>query len=164
MVGRTPGSVLQGPGTDAETVRRMGERLRKGEGFSEEILNYGKDGRSYWLSVEVQPIRDEQGRITNFMAIESDITARRAAQQRLAIQFEVSRVLAEATELNAGLRGLLQTICQNLGWQVGQFWRVDAGHLWFMDEWHSEGVNVAEFVQRSRSITFERGVGLPGRV
>jgi len=81
--GRTPGSVLQGPGTDAATVRRIGERLRRGEGFTEEILNYGKDGREYWLAIEMQPIRDDDGRIVNFMAIESDITARREAERVL---------------------------------------------------------------------------------
>jgi PAS domain S-box-containing protein len=47
VLGRTAGSVLQGPGTDGDTVRRIREHLRKGEGFNAEILNYRKDGRDY---------------------------------------------------------------------------------------------------------------------
>ena len=164
MLGKKPGTVLQGPGTDAETVRRIGERLRKGEGFSEEILNYGKDGRSYWLAVEVQPIHDDAGRLTNFMAIEIDITARRAAQQRLAIQFEVSRVLAEVNNLATAVPQVLQAICETLGWQVGQLWRVVGERLRFVDVWHPASAPVAEFISASRAVEFRRAMGLPGEV
>jgi len=164
MLGKKPGSVLQGPGTDPETVRQIGQQLRRGEGFSVEILNYGKDGRSYWLAIEVQPIHDEQGRVTNFMAIEMDITARRAAQQRLAIQFEVSRVLAGETHYSEAISEVLRVICENLDWQVGQVWRLAGERLRLVEVWHPPAVRVPEFIAASRAITFERGVGLPGRI
>lgn len=44
VAGRKPGHVLQGPATDPETVRRISAALARGEGFTEEILNYAKDG------------------------------------------------------------------------------------------------------------------------
>ena len=81
--GRTPGEFLQGPETDPATVATMRSCLTRGEGFQVEIVNYAKDGRAYWLAIEVQPIRDEQGTITNFMAIESDITQRRKADAEI---------------------------------------------------------------------------------
>ncbi len=163
MLGKKPGSILQGRGTDSETVRRMGERIRETGSFREDILNYGKDGRSYWVSVEVQPIRDDQGNLTNFMAIETDITARRAGQQRLAIQFEVSRVLAEAKEITNALPLIIQAICEKLGWQVGQAWRTTGERLRFFGAWHTTAGNVAEFVNVSRTVEFGREMGLPGR-
>ena len=83
MLGRKPGSVLQGPGTAAATVRDMRERLRRGEGFSAEMINYRKDGGSYWVAIEVQPIHDASGRLINFMAIEADITERKRAAAEL---------------------------------------------------------------------------------
>jgi two-component system, sensor histidine kinase and response regulator len=164
MLGKKPGAVLRGPGTDPETVRRISERLRQGKGFSEEILNYAKDGRSYWLAVEAQPIHDEQGRVTNFMAIELDITARRAAQQRLAIQFDVSRALLEAEFQAEGIRSVIETICVNLGWQIGQAWRLTEGRLRFFEVWHPPAVHVPLFVNASRAFEFAEGVGLPGRI
>lgn len=164
VLGKKPGAILQGPGTDQKIGRRMGERIRAGESFSEEILNYGKDGRSYWVAIEVQPIHNDAGQLTNFMAIETDITARRAAQQRLAIQFEVSRVLAEASNLAAAVPRLLQTVGENLGWQVGQLWRAAGDQLRFSEVWHPPTVSVAEFVSTSRTTNFSRNEGLPGRV
>ena len=164
VLGKKPGSILQGPGTDPETVDRIRKRIHKGEGFSEEILNYGKDGQSYWLAIEVQPIRDASGQITNFMAMETDITVRRAALQRLGIQFGVSRVLTESKNLEAAVPLLLKTICENLGWQLGQFWRHEDERLRFVDFWHLPSTPFEAFIFSSRAMEFTRTVGLPGRV
>ena len=81
--GRTPGSFLQGPDSDPATVVAMHDAINRGEGFKVEIINYHKSGRSYWIDIEVQPLRDDAGALTGFMAIESDITERKAAQQRV---------------------------------------------------------------------------------
>lgn len=162
--GRKPGEILQGPGTDAETVQRVRNHLRKGEGFSENILNYHKNGSSYWISFEVQPIHDSEGRLTNFMAIQTDITARRAAQQRLAIQFEVSRVLARASGYGEAFARLLKAVCESLGWQVGLLWRLSDSSLRLAEAWHKPGDDVSGFLAKSREMEFQPGVGLPGRV
>ncbi len=82
--GRTPGSVLQGPHSDPDTIQYMHQKIRAGEGFHVEILNYAKSGREYWLVIEVQAIYDESGTLQSFIAIETDVTARRDAAERLA--------------------------------------------------------------------------------
>ena len=89
VVGKTPGSVLQGPETDPTTVQFIHEQLRKGEGFSVEIINYSKTRRKYWLAIEGQPIRDEAGQLVGFMAIENDITQRK--EMEAALQEEVAK-------------------------------------------------------------------------
>ncbi len=76
-----PARSCKGPRTDPAAVEYMRERQRRGEGFRTEILNYSKDGRAYWISVEAQPIHDEEGRLVHFMAIESDVTERKRAEE-----------------------------------------------------------------------------------
>ncbi len=115
VIGKKPGSVLQGPDTDAATAALMRERLAEGRGFQVEIINYTKSGRSYWQAIEVQPIRDEEGRLTRFMAIESDITARKRTEKMLqeATQILESRVAqrtVELSETNEFLKALLDNI------------------------------------------------------
>jgi len=80
LSGRPPGALLQGPQTDPATVAQMRAGVASGQGFHVEVVNYTKDGRPYWVDIETSPIRDEQGRLTGFIAVETDITARRAAE------------------------------------------------------------------------------------
>ena len=95
MRGKTPGSVLQGPETDPATVRYIRDQIRQGQGFKIEIINYSKAGRKYWLAAEVQPIRDEAGNITNFMAIQSEVTARKNADKLLRATNALHRAMLE---------------------------------------------------------------------
>lgn len=122
VLGRKPGHFLQGPDTDPKVVARIAAALSRGEGFNEDILNYGKDGRPYWLNVEARPIRDDSGAIVNFMAVERDITADRAARQRQSTQLEVAGLLSSRDRIDDIMPDALRAICAPLGWERGHFW------------------------------------------
>jgi PAS domain S-box-containing protein len=83
VAGRVPGHILQRESADAVTVDYMRRQLDQARGFQCEVQNHRKDGSKYWTAIECQPIHDEQGRHTGFMAIESDITARKRYEDRL---------------------------------------------------------------------------------
>ncbi len=95
-IGRKPGDLLQGPETDPAVVAHMRFQLALGLGFNVEILNYSKNGRRYWLNIDVQPLSDTQGDITGFMAIQLDISARKLAEQSLQ---ENTRLLTQISKL-----------------------------------------------------------------
>jgi PAS domain S-box-containing protein len=82
VVGASPGELLQCPQTDPAVVAAMRVALKREEPFKGELLNRAKDGRLYWLAIEIQPLRDEEGALEGFMAIETDITAVKEAQER----------------------------------------------------------------------------------
>ncbi|MDF7823991.1 PAS domain-containing protein [Pontiellaceae bacterium B12227] len=84
VIGRKPGSFLQGPETDQDTVREMSDSLKIHNGFNVEIINYSKSGKKYWLSIEVRPLYDDHGQTINFLAIENNITERKQAEEELA--------------------------------------------------------------------------------
>ncbi|MFZ4775216.1 MAG: PAS domain S-box protein [Terrimicrobiaceae bacterium] len=81
-IGKNP-SFLQGPETDPETILRMRARLDAGQPFKEEILNYNREGKAYWMELDVTPMHGPDGLLTGFMAIESEITDRRRQQEEL---------------------------------------------------------------------------------
>lgn len=166
VIGKTPGSFLQGPETSSATVQMMREKLRNGQGFRTEVLNYGRDGSKYWISVEVQPILNEAGVLTNFMAVESDVTERVHGERRRNMQYAVSRILAGGSSLNAAGASILKSICEGLGWSVGCFWSpsADGEELIFSNAWHDPGYDCRAFLEDSRKRRFRIGVGLPGRV
>ena len=82
-IGRKPGELLQGPGSDPGTVRAMAKALRDQQPIRTEILNYNRDGQPYWLEVLIQPLLDHYGAVRNFVSIQIDITARKRHEQEM---------------------------------------------------------------------------------
>ncbi len=92
-LGKKPGALLQGPDTDPETVARVRDFLERQVPFRETILNYGKDGRPYWIEMDISPMSDEEGHCTGFIAIETEVT------ERVRFQQELQRSLSEKSAL-----------------------------------------------------------------
>ncbi len=73
-LGKSPGKMLQGPHTSPETVRRVRDKLNRGEPFYEEILNYNRAGEPYWISLAINPVRGPDGRVERFISIQANVT------------------------------------------------------------------------------------------
>ncbi len=83
VIGKKPGELLQGPETDRETIRRVGEAVARHERVEAEVINYHKNGTPYWVHIEITPVRNEAGEVVEFIALEMDVTARREAGVKL---------------------------------------------------------------------------------
>lgn len=81
--GQKPGAFLQGKDTNPHTKEIMSQALRNEQPFDVEILNYKKDGTPYWLRVQCQPLRKNDGTLSGFFAVETDITEQRTLVDRL---------------------------------------------------------------------------------
>lgn len=97
-VGRKPGSFLQGPETDAESVAAIREALAAPRPISQELLNYSKEGRAYWLDISITPVMGADGAVERFIAVERDVTARKSMAQNLASALQEARTAREAAE------------------------------------------------------------------
>jgi len=75
---------LQGPGTDTTALELIRECIRERRECHVELLNYRKDGTPFWNRLSIAPLRDAKGRLTHFVGVQSDITARKLAEERLA--------------------------------------------------------------------------------
>jgi len=95
VIGASPGELLQCPETDSVVVAAIRSALHHEEPFKGELLNRAKDGRLYWLAIEIQPLRDDDEVLQGFMAIETDITAVKEAQDR---QSNAERLLRGAID------------------------------------------------------------------
>jgi PAS domain S-box-containing protein len=85
-------------------------------------------------------------------------------QQR--ILFETARALAESATLEEAAPRMLKAVSEALGWQCGALWQVNRARntLHCVGTWGMPGLPLEEFIAATRAFTFERGVGLPGRV
>lgn len=91
ILGRKPGSVLQGRGTDPATVARIRSMLAQGKPFYEEILNYDKKGTPHWVSLAVNPIRDAQGQVQRYVSVNANITTTKMRAQEDATRLSAIR-------------------------------------------------------------------------
>ena len=149
--GRKPGEMLQGPKTDPETVNFIREALAAGQGVSTEILNYRKDRSTYWLSIEIQPMHDDEGRLSNFMAIERDVTRRRAEDRRRGIQNAAAQILASSGSVRQAGASILKTLCERLGGSIGLLWMRSQNQqtMYRLESWHDPEMDVSSLLDAS---------------
>ncbi len=100
VIGKMPGSILQGPDTDPDTKFFMSHRIRQKKAFECEVLNYHKNGTPYWIYLQVQPVFDEKNRVKYFFAIQSDITQSKKAQDELRKSEQKYRQLFDSSPVN----------------------------------------------------------------
>lgn len=74
VIGQRPGAFLQGEETDPNTVRAIHNALDAREQIAAEILNYHKNGHSYWVSMQITPISTEAGELRGYIAVEREIS------------------------------------------------------------------------------------------
>ncbi len=74
---------LQGPGTDPETVAELRRAVAAGRECTVELLNYRKDGTPFWNNVSVSPVLDDEGVVTHFVGVQTDVTERRELERQL---------------------------------------------------------------------------------
>jgi phosphoserine phosphatase RsbU/P len=74
---------LQGPGTDRAAVAEIRDALADERECIVEILNYRRDGTTFWNRLSLTPVRNDRGEVTHFIGVQSDVTARREAEHGL---------------------------------------------------------------------------------
>jgi PAS domain S-box-containing protein len=139
--------------------------IRNKAGF---VLDYRKviaDGTVHYLHSIGHPRLDKTGALVEYAGTVVDVTERKRAEQRLLVQYRVSRILAEAATLDEATPEILQAVCECLGWDSGSLWRIDgeAGVLRHVERWHAPSVVAPQFDAAIRLSTFRPGSGIPGR-
>lgn len=76
--------LLQGPDTDPEAVNRLRSAVAAEEDVALDILNYRKDGTSFWNALFVSPVRDVDGTVIYFFASQLDFTTIKSKERELA--------------------------------------------------------------------------------
>lgn len=141
---------------DGQTVRHF------------ETVHLSRDGWPIDVSLTMSPILDTQGEISGASMICRNVTQSRRRERHMATQYAVTRILATADSIEQASPDLLQAICEGGGWQIGEFWSVDAeANLlrWTGASRRAPSIEGIEFFESvSRATSFAPGVGVPGRV
>ena len=72
---------LQSDDTQQESIKKLRETVIKGMSCQVTLRNYKKDGTLFWNEVDINPIKDQDGRVTHHIGIQNDITIRKNAEE-----------------------------------------------------------------------------------
>lgn len=163
---KNPGHLLQGSLTDPSAVEATRRGIREKRSFHVEILNYTKGGQPFWVELQAQPILDDDGVLTGFMSIQTDITQRKQAELVAQLLQTISLAVGQAGDLEAALSVVLEKVCEATGWSLGQAWLPNAAgtHLICSPSWFTNIEGVDGFRRASMSRMCRPGRGLAGRI
>nr|AML77939.1 putative LOV domain-containing protein [Tropaeolum peregrinum] len=65
---------LQGAGTDPEDVAKIREALVNGNSYCGRLLNYKKDGTTFWNLLTISPIKDDSGKVLKFIGMQVEVS------------------------------------------------------------------------------------------
>ncbi len=97
VMGKKPGSFLQGKNTDEKTIQYLHQQIKNKKPFDCIILNYSKSGRAYWIHMQGQALFDEHGTVERFFTIQTDVTEKADLESKLkAERLEKHKEITEA--------------------------------------------------------------------
>lgn len=149
--GKKPGSLLQGPDTSELTKQKIRDRLNACEPFYDEILNYDHNGTPYWISLAINPVLDNSGKLEKFISIQANITDTKL--KSLEYNYKLDAINRANAVAEFDLTGKLQSV--NAHFQEVLLLKSDAATLglnlqniltkhYFDKVWHK--VKMGEFV------------------
>jgi PAS domain S-box-containing protein len=106
LVGRNC-RLLQGAETDPESVTKLRNAVTEGRDISIDILNYRKDGSTFWNALFVSPVRDDTGQVIYFFASQLDFTNIKSKEAELAAARHMAE--QEVEERTRDLSAALET-------------------------------------------------------
>jgi PAS domain S-box-containing protein len=136
LIGRQR-SILNGSGTDRQTLSRIRLELAAGKSSQAELVQYRKDGTPYYAELSITPLKREG---QHFVSIHRDITGRKIAEQAIRESEQRFRQLVDDVPVMIWMSGLdkLCTFCNRPSLDfTGRTLEHEVGNGW-MDGVHPE--------------------------
>ncbi|NNE00789.1 MAG: PAS domain-containing protein, partial [Pirellulaceae bacterium] len=94
VLGRCCDQLLFGPSTANAAIHKYDDAMRNGSEMTEDVMQYRRDGRTYWVEFRLIPIRDSDGKLSRWIGIQTDVTQRRQTENAL-------QAAKQAAEMNS---------------------------------------------------------------
>ncbi|MFK7925121.1 MAG: adenylate/guanylate cyclase domain-containing protein [Bacteroidia bacterium] len=108
VIGQNP-RLLQGPNTDLGIFQTMRQKLAVEKVWRGRTINYKKDGSEFYMQWSIVPIKDSEGEICQYLAVQSDVSGIVRTEEKLEVAREAERKrIAEIEGKNEELNQLIK--------------------------------------------------------
>ena len=142
------------PTEKQEEFRKFRKLILGGDTFTNvEMVRQRRDGTRIDISVSTAPLSDAAGRLVGVMSVTADITERKHAEARQAMEHAVTRMMLDPDTADDIIPKIIQAICESLGWDYGAYWGLQREQetLCRIQAWNVSSIDVTDFVKQSES-------------
>ena len=82
VMGRNP-RILKSDKSPEDQYTMLWKTIMSGGEWRGEFYNKKKNGEGYWVSASISPVRNPEGSISHFVAVQEDITGRKRSEEKL---------------------------------------------------------------------------------
>lgn len=124
-----------------------------------------KAGRVRWVDIQLCATLNHQGQVINIAGRLNDITDRTIREHYRSLEYTTTRILSHANDVRTALRRAVQAICSTLGFQLGEFWQLDAQThtLNCYERWYLKTASLKVFSDFTDTISLQPDEGIPGQ-
>ena len=115
VIGKYTGMFQSGE-TPKEIYEDLWQTILSGKDWSGEIKNKRKDGTKFWENLSISSVKNEDGDITNFIAIHQDLTERKQAEDKMKASLAEKEVLLQ--EIHHRVKNNLMVVSSLLSLQA----------------------------------------------
>jgi len=162
VIGKRTRDFLFGPDTDLVLAIEIEDKIKNAEYISAEQLIYSKEGKPYWVQMDISPVEDKDNLLKGFIVFETDITSRKIHEKKILRNWaEYDDIFEEAimpmcfTDTQGILIRVNLAYCQLFEWKREELLEKNILDLQFS---HLPEFEKAEFIQESQKLVHNQHV------
>ena len=92
--------ILKSGSHDPDTYNDLWKTISNGKEWQGELLNKKKNGELYWELVSISPVKNAEGKITNYLAVKEDISEHKKSEKLEKTLYQISHAVINNENLD----------------------------------------------------------------
>jgi PAS domain S-box-containing protein len=160
VVGKTP-RILQGPKSNFKELNKLSKAIKNWQPYQITTINYKKTGEEFWINFTVNPVANEKGLYTHWIAIAKDVTASKTKELQKSLMSELSVIFNQKNKISEALEISVEKITKNIFFDLGEVWLLNSyQETVSLQATFSESIDKNIFYNFEKFIEFNKNEGL----